>query len=123
MKCGQTIGDKYRLVREIGRGGMAVVWEAEHVTLRSRVAVKRIFVDGAQAELLTRRFLHEARNAAQVHHRNIVDILDFGREKNQPYMVMEYLRGRSLSQVIAMDGKLDIKRAATIAIHTMPHRG
>src|SRR5690606_19994375 len=52
-------------------------------------------------------------------HPNIIDIMDFGRESGRPYMVMEYLRGRSLSQVIAMDGQLTIRRAATIAIHTL----
>lgn len=116
---GKLIAGRYHLVRMLGDGGMGAVYKAADQVLRRFVAIKMLHPSVAQNPSSVERFEREARAAAGIGHPNIIDILDFGREQNQPYMVMEYLRGRSLSQVIAMDGKLDIKRAATIAIHTL----
>ncbi|MEZ4337186.1 MAG: serine/threonine-protein kinase [Sandaracinaceae bacterium] len=116
---GRVVADRYHLVRMLGDGGMGSVYKAADRVLRRFVAIKLLHPTVAQNPSSVERFQREARAAAAIGHPNIIDIMDFGREGNRPYMVMEYLRGRSLSQVIAMDGQLSIKRACTIAIHTL----
>lgn len=116
---GRVVADRYHLVRMLGDGGMGAVYKAADRVLRRFVAIKLLHPNVAENPSSVERFEREARAAAAIGHPNIIDILDFGREGNRPYMVMEYLRGRSLSQVIAMDGQLQIKRACTIAIHTL----
>lgn len=100
VQAGELIERKYRLKREIGQGGMAVVWEAEHTTLGSSVAVKFVRAEGRDADRLAERFLNEARAAAKVRHRHVVEILDFGRTDELPFMVMELLPGRSLEDAL-----------------------
>jgi len=116
---GRVIADRYHLVRLLGDGGMGAVYKAADRVLRRFVAIKLLHPAVAQNPSSVERFQREARAAAAIGHPNIIDIMDFGREGKSPYMVMEYLRGRSLSQVIAMDGQLTIKRACTIAVHTL----
>ena len=116
---GRVVADRYHLVRMLGDGGMGSVYKAADRVLRRFVAIKLLHPAVAENPSSVERFQREARAAASIGHPNIIDIMDFGREGNRPYMVMEYLRGRSLSQVIAMDGQLSIKRACTIAIHTL----
>ena len=116
---GRLVAGRYQLVRMLGDGGMGAVYKAADQVLRRFVAIKLLHPTVAENPSSVERFQREARAAAAIGHPNIIDIIDFGREDNRPYMVMEYLRGRSLSQVIAMDGQLPIKRAATIAIHTL----
>ncbi len=113
------LAGRYHLVRLLGDGGMGAVYKAADQVLRRFVAIKLLHPTVAENPSSVERFEREARAAAAIGHPNIIDILDFGREGRRPYMVMEYLRGRSLSQVIAMDGALAVKRAATIAIHTL----
>ncbi|MCB9598657.1 MAG: serine/threonine protein kinase, partial [Sandaracinaceae bacterium] len=99
---GTVIADKYRLDEHIGQGGMATVWRATHLSLGSSVAVKLLDVSGAKAARLRERFEREAKLAANIKHRNIVDILDFGlHDENHPYMVMELLAGESLGDRLA----------------------
>lgn len=116
---GRVIAGRYHLVRMLGDGGMGAVYKAADRILRRFVAIKLLHPAVAENPSSVERFEREARAAAAIGHPNIIDIMDFGREGKRPYMVMEYLRGRSLSQVIAMDGQLSIKRACTIAIHTL----
>lgn len=116
---GRLIANRYHLVRLLGDGGMGAVYKAADQVLRRFVAIKLLHPAVAENPSSVERFQREARAAAAIGHPNIIDILDFGTEGARPYMVMEYLRGRSLSQVIAMDGPLPVKRAATIAIHTL----
>ncbi|MGE0785331.1 MAG: protein kinase [Sandaracinaceae bacterium] len=98
LASGQVIGEKYRLQQPIGEGGMATVWGALHVTLGRPVAIKFLQAVGAHAKQMSERFVREAQICAGLRHRNVVDIVDFGvTEDGQPYMVMEYLAGRSLA--------------------------
>ncbi|MCC6876226.1 MAG: protein kinase [Sandaracinaceae bacterium] len=102
--AGVVLGGKYRLDEPIARGGMARVWRATHVTLGSPVAVKFIErVDTDRADT-TERFLREARVAASVRHKNVVDIIDFGVVSaggyDEPYMVMELLEGKALDHLL-----------------------
>jgi eukaryotic-like serine/threonine-protein kinase len=99
------LGD-YRLVRELGRGGMGVVYEAEQVSLGRRVALKVLPFTAALDPLQLRRFQTEAHAAAQLHHTNIVPVFSVGCERGVYYYAMQFINGRTLAQII-----LDQKRA------------
>lgn len=116
---GSTIAGRYHLVRLLGDGGMGAVYKAADQVLRRFVAIKLLHASVARNPSSVERFQREARAAAAIGHPNIIDILDFGIEEKRPYMVMEYLRGRSLSQIIATDGALPVRRACVIATHTL----
>ena len=96
---GNVVGGKYRILDPIADGAMGSVWKAVHVTLERPFAVKFLKDTGAQTARLEDRFLNEARRAAAVRHRFVVDVVDFGRtDEGTPYMVMEYLKGVSLAE-------------------------
>lgn len=98
IEAGTIVGHKYRLEEPIGQGGMATIWRAVHTTLDRPVAVKFLEAVGTSAQELAKRFLNEAKLAAGLRHRHVVDILDFGvLDGGQPYMVMELLEGMSLA--------------------------
>ena len=93
---GKTLGN-YRVVEQLGRGGMAAVYKAYQPSLERYVAIKVIHEQlVAQDEQFFKRFHREAKVVASLHHPNIVPVFDFGVEGDIPYMVMEYLEGRSL---------------------------
>lgn len=93
---GKTLGN-YRVMEQIGRGGMATVYKAYQPSLERYVAIKIIHeLLAAQDEQFFKRFQREAKAVAALRHPNIVQVFDFGIEGNVPYMVMEYLEGRSL---------------------------
>src|SRR5512142_3120209 len=97
LKAGSIVGGKYRLQRLVGKGAMATVWAASHETLGRQVAVKCIRPGAVASQETVARFLREARIAASIRHRFIVDIFDFGTtEEGMPFMVMELLKGESL---------------------------
>jgi serine/threonine protein kinase len=95
----QELGD-YRIVREIGRGGMGIVYEAEQVSLGRRVALKvlprRMHLD----DKLKYRFEREAKAAARLHHTNIVPVFGVGEHDGMPYYVMQFIYGVGLDQVL-----------------------
>ena len=99
------LGD-YRLVRELGRGGMGIVYEAEQVSLGRRVALKVLPFAAALDPPQLRRFQTEAHAAAQLHHTNIVPVFSVGCERGVHYYAMQFIDGRTLAQVI-----LDQQRA------------
>lgn len=93
--AGTLIAGKYRLDELLGRGGMGEVWRATHLDLDRRVALK--LMHDAADEVAVARFMREAKAAAKVRHRNVVEVLDFGRTaEGDPFLVMEYLEGNSL---------------------------
>lgn len=94
-----TLGD-FRLVREIGRGGMGVVYEAVQISLGRRVALKVLPVAATLDARQLRRFETEARAAAGLHHTHIVPVFGVGCERGVPYYAMQLIDGRSLSVVI-----------------------
>ena len=89
----------YRIEREIGRGGMGVVYEAVHLALQRRVALKVLPVWGGEPSRQLERFLREARTAAGLHHTNIVPVFDVGQAVGLPYYAMQYIAGVGLDQV------------------------
>jgi eukaryotic-like serine/threonine-protein kinase len=99
LSPGSVFGN-YRIKREIGRGGMGIVYEAVHVLLEKRVALKvlpvRTPADAGQLE----RFFREARTAAGLHHTNIVPVFDVGQVAGTPYFAMQYIEGRGLDQIL-----------------------
>ncbi len=94
----------YRFIREIGRGGMGVVFEAEHVELRRRVALKILAPHLSQDPTAKKRFQREARAASKLQHPNIVPIHDIGEENELAYFTMPLIQGMSLDHVIQMIG-------------------
>jgi serine/threonine protein kinase/tetratricopeptide (TPR) repeat protein len=96
---GRTIGD-YRLLREIGRGGMGVVYEAMQLSLRRRVALKVLPLAAAHSPQQINRFKNEAQAAAQLHHPNIVPVFAVGEEHGVHYYAMQLVEGQSLSSMI-----------------------
>jgi serine/threonine protein kinase/Tfp pilus assembly protein PilF len=95
-----TLGD-FRVVREIGRGGMGIVYEAEQISLGLRVALKVLPFAAALDSKQLQRFKNEAQAAAQLHHTNIVPVFGVGTERGVHYYAMQYIEGRTLAGVIA----------------------
>jgi serine/threonine-protein kinase len=94
-----VLGD-FRVLREIGRGGMGVVYEAEQISLARRVALKVLPLAAAMDSKQMQRFQLEAHAAACLHHTNIVPVHAVGCERGVPFYAMQYIEGRSLVEVI-----------------------
>ncbi|MEO8901649.1 MAG: serine/threonine-protein kinase [Polyangiaceae bacterium] len=113
---GETLRGTYRVLRVLDQGGMGLVFEAEHIRLRRKVAVKVLARHLVSDEQALARFNREAEIISQLVHPNIVQILDFDTtEQGEPYIVMELLKGESLSGRLERDGCLPIAEAARIA--------
>jgi WD40 repeat protein len=95
----QQLGD-YRIVREIGQGGMGVVYEAEQLSLGRHVALKILPRSLVREAKQRQRFEREARAAAQLHHTNIVPVFGVGEHDGQPYYAMQFIQGLGLDEVI-----------------------
>jgi serine/threonine-protein kinase len=104
-KPGVVVADKFQLIREIGRGGMASVWVAKHLGLDGLVAVK--FIDESFAHPTARaRFEREARAAARLRSPHVVQVFDYGVWQGTPYIAMEYLEGEDLGARLKAVGRL-----------------
>ena len=95
----QRLGD-YRILREIGRGGMGVVYEAEQESLGRRVALKVLSAGSLLDPKQVRRFEREAKAAARLHHTNIVPVFGVGRQDCHHYFVMQFIAGLGLDAVL-----------------------
>ncbi|HEY0004969.1 MAG TPA: serine/threonine-protein kinase, partial [Pyrinomonadaceae bacterium] len=111
---GEPILDgRYQLERRLGHGGMGVVFQARHIFLKSQHAIKVILPDlvGNDPMLVT-RFRQEAMAAAAIHHTNIIAVTDFGVVNGKmPFLVMEYVQGRSLHDILAEEKRFSPRRA------------
>jgi eukaryotic-like serine/threonine-protein kinase len=113
---GRTLADKYRVVRLVGSGGTAEVYEAEEITGGRRVALKLLNARSAASAANVERFKREAQIVSLISHPNVVSIEDFGALPDGTYyMVMELLRGRSLAEALD-DGHIDVLQAFDVAI-------
>lgn len=110
----QMLADRYRLLRKVGEGAMGEVWEAEHVHLSRRVAVKLLQRKIASDAEAAARLQREARSTTGLGHPNVVDTIDFGFADGQAFLVMEWLDGENLDQRLAR-GPLDVATAIDIA--------
>jgi WD40 repeat protein/tetratricopeptide (TPR) repeat protein len=93
------VGD-YRIIREIGHGGMGVVYEAEQLSLGRRVALKVLPWQAARDRTMLERFRREARASARLHHTNIVPVFDVGQDADTQYYAMQFIQGQSLDLVM-----------------------
>src|SRR4051794_16694629 len=111
---GQVFGNRYVIEEPIARGGMAEVFRAHDRTLDRRVALKVLFAEYAREPSFVERFRREAQSAAALNHPNIVSFYDWGQEKGTYFIVMEYVDGRSLRDMIRSTGPLEPEIAINV---------
>lgn len=118
LDVGDVVDGKFRLVALLGEGAMGRVFEAQHLFMNRRVAVKLLNRDAMRASGAFQRFRQEALAASRIEHRNIVAVLDFGvdRDTDQPYVVQEFLAGMTLQSYLetAPGGRLSVREAIDI---------
>ena len=129
---GQTL-NRYRLTSLLGEGGMGAVFKAYDVTLQRDVAVKIMHPQFARLSDFRERFLQEARTAARLNHAGIVQVYDFGQEKELLYIVMEFIPGANLGQMlhslreqnqwIRLDESIELMRQVALAMDFIHHQG
>ena len=111
-----TVFGRYRIERKVGSGGMGSVYEAVHVNLSKRVALKILHPWMADEPQIRSRFLLEGKAAARVRHPNVVDVYDVGEEDGLTYLVMEFLDGRELHEVLESRGRLTAAEIADVLV-------
>lgn len=115
VRLGSTVGGRYRIIAQLGEGGMGTVYLARHQTLGKLVAVKYLHDELAVDTGSVERFFIEAKAAARLDHSNIVSIYDFGRDQYGSYfLVMEYAEGKGLHEIIARNAPLEQLRVLAI---------
>jgi len=113
---GATLAGRYEIVRRIGEGGMGAVYEARHAVIGKRVAVKVLLEKFLTKSDFVARLLQEARLASSIGHENIVDVTDFGTTGDgRSFVVMEFLDGEALSQLVMREAPLPVERSLRIA--------
>jgi tRNA A-37 threonylcarbamoyl transferase component Bud32 len=115
LEAGQLFG-RYQIVRLLGRGGMGTVYEAVHVTLKKRFAIKTLLTSLASSVDARARFLREGEVASRINHPNVVTVSDVGVENETPYLVMEFLEGETLGQFLVGRGRLEVSKAVDLLL-------
>jgi hypothetical protein len=119
----QLVGGRYRLLGELGRGGMGVVWRAYDEALGREVAIKEVRapagLGGRDTDRLYARLEREGRAAARVSHRNVVTVYDVAMEGGRPWIVMELVRGLSFADVLEAEGSVPPARAAFVGAEVL----
>ena len=113
---GQKISDRYQIIKSIGEGGMANVYLAYDTILDRNVAVKLLRGDLASDEKFVRRFQREALSASSLNHPIIVEVYDVGEDNGNYYIVMEYIEGKHLKELIKKRGKLTTSEVVDIML-------
>ena len=113
---GSKINDRYQIIKTLGEGGMANVYLAHDTILDRNVAVKVLRGDLASDEKFVRRFQREALSASSLSHPNIVEMYDVGEDDGQYYIVMEYVDGKTLKQVLKQRGHLSVSEVVDIML-------
>jgi serine/threonine protein kinase/tetratricopeptide (TPR) repeat protein len=112
---GRVIDGKYEMTDLLGGGGAGLVYKATHVLMKKTVAVKVLFPHLCMKQEIVKRFQQEAESSSRLDHPNIVSVHDFGiTSTGQPYLVMDYVKGRPLDEVLEKRGSLPISRAVDI---------
>ena len=114
LSSGQKIGERYEIVKSIGEGGMANVYMAQDTILDRKVAIKVLRGDLSHDEKFIRRFQREALSVSNLSHPNIVEVYDVGEEEGQHYIVMEYIEGKTLKQLLQKRGSLTLSEVIDI---------
>jgi serine/threonine-protein kinase len=117
-RVGQLLHGRYRVARKMGEGGMGAVYQAEHVLIGRRVAIKTLHPQFATNPELVERFHREANSAASIGNEHIIEVTDFGffDDDGAPYLVMEYLEGRELGDLLDNEGALPLARLTHIML-------
>lgn len=108
----------YKILEPLGKGGMGKIYLAEHTTLQRRVAIKVLPADKSKNEEILQRFYREARAAAALDHPNIVKIFDVSQGSGTHFLVMEYVHGKTLQQIVNSKGPLPYEQAVQFIIQT-----
>lgn len=112
---GQVLGGSYQVLSVVGSGGSSQVYKAKHVFLGRPVAIKVLHASHVGNDEQVKRFLQESRAVSSLHHENIVSLYDFGlTDDGRPFLVMDYLEGTSLFDLIKTNGALEPMRAVNI---------
>ena len=118
-QIGQTLGGKYEIVRLLGEGGMAFVYEANHRRLQQRVAIKLLTPEFARDPELVARFEREARGVARLRTKHVARVMDVDTTpEGVPYIVMEFLEGRDLDAELTARTRLPLAEAVDIVLQT-----
>ena len=114
IESGRLLGNRYKIVETVGEGGMARVFRGVDVKLNRTVAIKVLYEQFAADPEFLRRFQQEAKAAAKLSHPSIVNVYDEGQEDNIHYIVMEFVEGYTLKEIIQREGRLPQTEAAQI---------
>ncbi len=112
---GKLLNDRYKIKKQRGSGGMALVYEAQDILLDRKVAIKMLRPEFVSDEDFINKFRHEAKAVARITHPNVVSIYDIVESENSLYLVMEYIEGKDLKSLIQKRGKLSVVEALDIA--------
>ncbi len=112
----EILNDRYRLDKQLGEGGMAIVFQASDLMLERTIAVKILRKDFSKSKAFQERFKEEARAAANLTHPNIVTVHDFGFDNDRLFIVMEHVPGTDLKQIIKKSGSLPVDQASRLFI-------
>ncbi|GJM68824.1 hypothetical protein HMSSN036_10400 [Paenibacillus macerans] len=112
---GHELGGRYQVVERVGGGGMALVYKAQDILLNRYVAIKVLRQQFVNDEEFIRRFRREAQSAASLSHPNIVSVYDVGQEDDVHYIVMEFVEGQNLNEIIKERAPLQVEEAVRIA--------
>lgn len=116
IEKGKIISDRYEIIKSIGEGGMANVYVGYDTILNRKVAIKILRGDLANDEKFVRRFQREALSASSLSHPNIVEMYDVGEDDGMYYIVMEYIEGKTLKQLIKKRGSITLSEAIDIML-------
>jgi len=112
----EVLNDRYQLDKQLGEGGMAIVYQASDLMLERTIAVKILRKDFSKSKAFQERFKEEARAAANLTHPNIVTVHDFGFDNDRLFIVMEHVPGNDLKQIIKKSGALPADHASRLFI-------
>jgi len=112
----EILNDRYQLDKQLGEGGMAIVYQASDLMLERTIAVKILRKDFSKSKAFQERFKEEARAAANLTHPNIVTVHDFGFDNDRLFIVMEHVPGTDLKQIIKKSGALPADHASRLFI-------
>ena len=118
-KPGEILNGKYKIEKIIGKGGMGAVLAAHHELLGERIAIKFLLGEIAQNPEAVARFNNEAKNAFKIQSEHVCRIMDVGNERGMPFMVMEFLNGEDLSQMLEKRGALPVEDAVDYVLQAL----
>ncbi len=112
---GKVLDERYKILKELGKGGMAIVYEARDLLLDRKVAIKMLRPEYISDTDFIKKFRHEAKAVARISHPNVVSIFDIARDEQYHYLVMEKIEGQNLKDIIIQRGKLTTTESLDIA--------